>query len=168
MASLDVESLFTNIPLEKTIKNCVNDLFSNSFHSGKLSRKDLYELLTLATSESSFIFDNKLYKQTDGVATSLKLANTFLCHYEKICLNECPFQFKPAVYKHYVDDTFVLFKSKENFKLFVNYMNSKHSNIKLTFETEDSNNFPFLDVKITRQRKRFVASIFLKATLIGL
>ena len=68
MASLDVESLFTNIPLEETIKNCVNDLFSNNFYSGKLSRKDLYELLKLATTESSFIFDNKLYKQIDGVA----------------------------------------------------------------------------------------------------
>ena len=56
------------IPLEETIKNCVNDLFSNKFYSGKLSRKDLYELLKLETTESSFIFDNKLYKQIDGVA----------------------------------------------------------------------------------------------------
>ena len=51
------------------------------------------------------------------------------------------FQFKPVVYKRYVDDIFVLFKSKEHLKLFVNYMNSKHRNIKFTFETEDSNNF---------------------------
>ena len=41
MASLDVESLFTNIPIEETIKNCVNGLFSNNFYRGKLSRKDL-------------------------------------------------------------------------------------------------------------------------------
>ena len=27
MASLDVENLFTNIPLEETIENCINDLF---------------------------------------------------------------------------------------------------------------------------------------------
>ena len=53
MASVDVESLFTNISLEETIKNCVNDLFSNNFYSGKLSRKDLYDLLELATTESS-------------------------------------------------------------------------------------------------------------------
>ena len=46
-------------------------------------------------------------------------------------------------------------------------MNSKHSNIKFTFETEDSNNFSFLDVKITLQRKRFVTSIFHKATFSG-
>ena len=40
-------------------------------------------------------------------------------------------------------------------------MNSKHKNIKFTFETEDSNNFSFLDVK------RFVTSIFRKATFSG-
>ena len=61
MASLDVESLFTNIPLEETIKNCVNDLFSNNFYSGKLSRKDLHDLLKLATIESSFIFKKILF-----------------------------------------------------------------------------------------------------------
>ena len=27
MASLDVENLFTNIPLEETIKDCVSDFF---------------------------------------------------------------------------------------------------------------------------------------------
>ena len=46
-------------------------------------------------------------------------------------------------------------------------MNSKHRYIKFTYETEDSNNFSFLDVKITRQNKRFVTSIFRKATFNG-
>ena len=171
MASLDVESLFFNIPLEETIKNCVNDLFSNNIYSGKLSRKDLYDLLKLATTESSFIFDNKFYKQIDGVAMGsplgLTLVNGFLYHYEKIWLNKCSSQFKPVVFRRYVNDIFVLFKSKEHLKLFVNYMNSKHKNIKLTFETEDSNNFSFLDVKITSKNKRFVTSIFRKATFSG-
>ena len=52
MASLDIESSFTNIPLEETNKNCVNYLFSNNFPSGKLCRKGLYELLKLATTKS--------------------------------------------------------------------------------------------------------------------
>ena len=71
------------------------------------------------------------------------------------------------VYKRCVDDIFVLFNSKEHLKLFVNYMNSKHRNVKFTLETEDSNNFSFLDVKTTRQNKRFVTSIFRKATFSG-
>ena len=157
---------FTNITLEETIKNCVNDLFSNNLYRGKLSRKDLCEMLKLAITESSFIFDSKLYKQIDGVAmgspSGPTLANAFLCNYEQIWLNECPTQFK-----RYVDDIFVLFKSKEYLKLFVNYMNSKHRNIKFTVETEDSNNCSFLDVKITRQKKRFVTSTLRKDTFSG-
>ena len=148
--------------MEETIKNCVNHLFCNNFHSGKLSRNDL---LKPATIESSFIFDNKLYKQIDGVAMGSPLgptlANAFLCHYERNWLNE----FKPVVN---IDDIFVLFKSKEHLKLFVNYINSKHKNIKFTFETEDSDNFSFLDVKITRKKKRFVTFIFCKATFSGI
>ena len=83
-------------------------------------------MLKLPKTESSLIFDNKLYKQIDGVAVGSSLGptltNAFLCHYEKIWLNECPSQFKPVVYRRYVDDIFVLFKSKEHLKLFVNYM----------------------------------------------
>ena len=76
-----------------------------------------------------------------------------ICHYEKIWLNECPSQFKPVVYRRSVDNIFVLFKSKEHLKPFVNYINSKHRNIKFTFETEDSNNFSFLHVKITKKKQ---------------
>ena len=87
MASLGVESLFTNIPLEEIIKNCLNNLFSNNFCCGKWSRKDLHHLFKLATTESSFIFDNKLYKQIDRVAIGAPLgptlANALLCHFEK-------------------------------------------------------------------------------------
>ena len=171
IASLDVVSLFRNIPLEETIKICIKDLFCNNFYSGKLSRKDLYELLKLATTKLSFVFDNKLYKQIDGVAMGSPLgptlANVFLCHYEKIWLNKYPFQFKLVVYRRYVDNIFVLSKSKEYLKLFFNYINLKHKNIKFTFETEDSNNFSFLDVQITGKNKWFVTSTFRKATFSG-
>ena len=61
---------------------------------GQLSRKGLYNLLKLATTESPFIFDNKLYEQIDRVAMisplGPTLANNLLCHYEKIWHNNCP------------------------------------------------------------------------------
>ena len=106
MASLDPESLFTNIPVDGTIKNAVDGLFSSNMYRGKLSKSELYYLLKLATSESSFIFDNILYKQIDGVTMGSPLgptlANTFLCHYEKLWLDSCPPEFKPVVYRRYV------------------------------------------------------------------
>ena len=49
-------------------------------------------IVKLATTESFFIFDNELYKHTDGVAMGSRahlgstLASTFLRHYEKMGL----------------------------------------------------------------------------------
>ena len=56
MASLVVESLFTNIPIIETITNAVDDLFSNNVYQVKLTKSKLYDLLKLVKSESSFIF----------------------------------------------------------------------------------------------------------------
>ena len=109
-------------------------------YQGKLSKSELYYLLKLATSESSFIFDNILYKQIDGIAMGLplgpSLANAFLCHYEKLWLDSCPPEFKPIVYRRYVDDIFVLFKSKDYLLLLAEYMNTRHKNLKFTFDFE--------------------------------
>ena len=44
MASLDVESLFTNIPLNKTINNCVNDLHNKNLYNGKLNKRNFFKL----------------------------------------------------------------------------------------------------------------------------
>ena len=171
MASLDVESLFTNIPLKETINNCVNDLHNKNLYNGKLNKSDLFKLMETATSESSFIFDFLLYKQIDGVAMGSPLgptlANAFLCHYEKEWLDNCPSHFKPIVYRRYVDDIFVLFSSKEHLQPFVDYMNKQHRCIKFTSETEKNNTFSFLDINITRQNNQLKTSVYRKPTFSG-
>ena len=89
MASLDVESLFTNIPLEETIENSVNYLFFEKSKSDNLTKLDVYGILSAVEKESLFIFDSSLYRQIDGVAMRSPLcptlANTFLCYYEEEC-----------------------------------------------------------------------------------
>ena len=116
MVSLDVESLFTNIPLNESINDCISDLHNKNLYNGKLSKRDVYKLLV--TSESSFIFDSLLYEQVDGKAMGSPFgstfANSFLCHYEKEWSDNCPIQFKPLIYIRYVDDIFILFSSKEH------------------------------------------------------
>ena len=68
MASSDVESLFTNIPLKETINNCISDIHNKNLCNGKLNKSDLFKVLETATSESSFVLDFLLHKQIDGVA----------------------------------------------------------------------------------------------------
>ena len=108
---------------------------------------------------SSFIFDNTLYKQIDGVAMGspleATLADAFLCHYEKLWLDSCPPEFKPVVYRRYVGVIFVLFKSKDHLLLFTKYMNTRHKNLKFTFVFEQNNSFSFLDVKIIVQNRSY-------------
>ena len=115
MASLDVESLFTYIPLEETLNIPCDSLFGSEVKINNFSRNDFEKLLRMALQNNFFNFDGKIYKQTDGVAMDSplgpSLANAFLCFHEQIWLNECPEGFKPVYYRRYVDDIFVLFRS---------------------------------------------------------
>ena len=47
MASFDVESLFTNIPINKVIYICIDDLFFDSNMIHNLDRNDMRELVFL-------------------------------------------------------------------------------------------------------------------------
>ena len=68
MGSLDVDSLFTNIPLDETIDICINQLFENTDTAEGFKKSELKHLLCLPTKESYFIFNGLLYKQVDGAA----------------------------------------------------------------------------------------------------
>ena len=99
------------------------------------------------------------------------LANVFLCHWE---VEKCSEKFKPTYYKRYMDDTFLLFSSKDHIKKFFRYINSRHKNMSFTYEEENDNKLPFLDVLVRRdinvssQLKQFTTNIYRKPTFSGL
>ena len=123
MVSFDVCSLFTNVPLSETIDIILNKLFASddSFYQ-EFDKGSFKKLLELAVLDTHFVFNGKLYKQVEGMAMGSPLgptfANIFMCHLEELFLNQCPVEFKPTFYRRYVDDTFVLFKSKSQAELF--------------------------------------------------
>ena len=75
MAVLEVDSLFTNIPLDKTINIIIEKLFSENETVHNFNKDQFKCLLTLATKESHF-FDGELYQQVDGVARGSPLGPT--------------------------------------------------------------------------------------------
>ena len=77
-----------------------------------ISKSEFENLLSLATQESYFMFNDVLYNQKDNVAMGSPLGptmvNVFLSFYEMKWLEQCRNEFKPVFYRRYVDDIFVL------------------------------------------------------------
>lgn len=73
MSSIDTEFLFTNIPFTEAAQICVEDDKLNLIPYD-LATLEFVSLLNIATKESVFIFNNRLYKQLDGVAMGSHLA----------------------------------------------------------------------------------------------
>ena len=104
MASLDVEILFNSIPLNEVIDICIDDLFCDTNTIHNLDCNDMRELLTLAEYELFFIFDQVMYRESDGVAMGSPLGailtNAFLHHFEKNGSQNAPLMFYQKSFKH--------------------------------------------------------------------
>lgn len=140
MASIDVENLFTNIPVDETIEIILEQLFEENDTVMDLDKDRFKQLLELAVKDVHFIFDGQVYEQVDGVAMGSPLgpvmANIFLSYHESRWLQNCPVEFKPILYKRYVDDSFLLFENPAAIGKFVDYLNVQHPNMRFTSELE--------------------------------
>ena len=74
MVSFDVESLFTNIPLEETIDILCKIIFdtAKTFHG--FTENQFRKLLKKATKESHFQFIDMVFDQIDGMAKRNQLS----------------------------------------------------------------------------------------------
>ena len=173
MASFDVRSLFTEIPVKETCDLIVQKIFTNddTKYFG-YDKNSFRTLLDLCCTDNLFLFDQKLYLQKEGApmggCVSPTLANFFMGHCENIWLDKCPQEFKPMYYKRYVDDCFLLFRNHNHVSLFLDYVNSQHPNISFTCEVENNNQLPFLDTIVDKFENSFETGLYRKPTHTGL
>ena len=119
----------------------------------RLSRTQLKKLFLFATSQTHFVYNDQYYDQIDGVAMGSPLgpvlANLFMGVHEAEWLRCYPEE-GPLFYRRYVDDILCVFNSAGQAQKFLDYLNTKHPNIKFTSEGEKDGVMAFLDVFISR------------------
>ena len=168
MCSFHVSSLFTNVPLDETIKVCSEALYDDSDLQPVIPKDVFVELMKSAISSVGFSFNNTMYKRTDGVSMGSPLgpalANIFVGCYEEKLFSQTQ---KPPTCFRYVDDTFAIFDHEAEANKFLTKLNCLHPSLKFTFQKEKGKCLPFLDVYVERTDIGFETSIYRKPTFTG-
>ena len=151
MFSLDVESLFTNVPLKETV-NYICDYIENSDRSIGLPVVQLKKLILMCTENVQFRFNNEIYRQKDGVAMGSPLgpllADVFISKLETKVLH--PLIEKFSLYCRYMDDIFVIASVNISPDEVLNQFNAAHTSVNLTSELETDGKLNFLDVNVVK------------------
>ena len=95
------------------------------------------------------------------------LANIFKSFLETKLMANCPSEVKPILYRRYVDDTYCLFEKVEHVEKFRAYLNGQRPNIRFTYEIDEENSPPFLDVLVTWDGSAFITDLFRKKKFTG-
>ena len=115
--TLDVVSLFTNIPLCKTVNISLKRVYSEKLINTSLSKCSLKKL-TLDTCQKMVLsFNNKLYEQVDGVSMGGSLgpvlANIIMTECEKVIVDKLMKEKVVMFYTRYVGDTLLIIKKRD-------------------------------------------------------
>ena len=165
MVSFDVKSLFTNVPLDRTISIILKRIYDDNERRISISRNKMKELLLLCTKKDHYTFNGKIYMQVDGVAMGSPLGpvlvDIFMIELEKAILPELTECIK--YWKRYVDDT-LSFVKLGTISYIITKLNSFDNNIQFTFKEEDKGTLPFLDVLIRRKSNSILTTVFRKHT----
>ncbi len=166
LASLDVESLYTKVPVDQTLQVVRRRLMKMwSSEDGKeelaeitsLKPDAFMELLNFVMQDFYFCYAKKLYWQKSGLPMGNRLspvlANIYMEEMEIAVLERFPVQ--PKMYTRFVDDIFLIYDCTEfHLTKFLDLFNAQHPDIRLTLERENEHKqLAFLDLLIERVNK---------------
>ena len=123
LISFDVANLFTNIRLSEAIDIAINLIFENS-PDIKFTKREVRKIFRIATSQTHFTFNGRIFDQIDGVTMGSPLApilaNLFMGFHEQNWIEKAT-NVKPMFYKRYLDDIFAVFESESDADAFFIY-----------------------------------------------
>ena len=86
--SFDAQSLFTNVPVKKTMNIILDRVYNRKLIKTNLKKRTMKKLLLDSCTKTVFSFDNVLYEQCDGASMGSSLgsvlANIILTEFENV------------------------------------------------------------------------------------
>ncbi|XP_067205235.1 uncharacterized protein [Linepithema humile] len=166
LVSLDVVSLFTNVPSELAIAGIVNrwPIISNNT---LFSMEEFISAIRFVLSSTFFTFNNKIYKQTFGspMGSPLSpiLADIVMTDLELRAMENL--EFSLPIYVRYVDDILTMVP-RRHIEDVLRSFNSVHDRLRFTAEI-GGDNINFLDITLYRGNNQFMFNWYRKPTFSG-
>ena len=166
LATIDVSSLYTNIPNNEGCDAVYQALLRTRGLGVNPSNLSLTELLAQVLTLNNFKFNDRHYLQIGGTAMGTRLApsyaNIFMSDFEDKYVDT--YQLQPLLWLRYIDDIFCVWQHGESeLDNFTEHLNNAHRSIKFT--TEKSNtSVNFLDTTVTIRDKELTSSLYVKPT----
>ena len=166
LVTLDVSSLYTNIPNDIGIEACQEQL--NLYRTGATNPRNdsIIELLTMVLTKNNFDFNNQHYLQVGGTAMGTRLApsyaNIFMDHFERNYVYT--YETQPLLWKRYIDDIFILWThDAQALQTFIDHLDNCLPSIKFEAHISDST-INFLDVKVKLEDNKIATTLYTKET----
>ena len=167
LVSLDVTSLFTNVPKDLVFK-AIENRWSDIARITKFNLPQFLHAIDVILDSTSFSFNGVFYDQIFGTPmgspVSPILADLVLDDLEVDCLKKLSFEV--SVFHRYVDDIFTILPTDKVDEV-VSVFNNYHPRLKFTYETEIDGVINFLDTKVIRDGDRLITDWHRKPTFSG-
>jgi hypothetical protein len=164
--SLDVSSLYTNIPIDKGLETVRR--FFNQYPDKTRPNEYILELLKISLYKNEFLFNGQWFKQTKGVAMGKSyapnFANLYMSEWEGHILTKLPGP-KPKLWLRYLDDIFGIWESSlADLQMFVELINEFDKNIQVTYNCSFSD-LQYLDLVVFKNAELQISTmVYLKPT----
>ncbi|KAL9987968.1 hypothetical protein ACROYT_G002355 [Oculina patagonica] len=154
MVSFDVESLFTNVPIDGAVQAALRKLENDPSLADRttLTPAQIADLLNFVLRSTYFQYNGSIYEQQEGAAmgspVSAVVANLYMESFEEQAITSS--SYKPKIWKRYVDDTFTIL-DRGRVDSFLQHLNNQQPSIRFTMETENDCKIAFLDTTVSRE-----------------
>ena len=159
LCTIDVTSLYTNIPNDEGITACANILAKFRTDGTPPSNTNITRLLEHVLYMNNFDFNNKHYLQVGGTAMGTRaapsFANIFMADFEDKWVYT--YHTQPTVWLRYIDDIFMVWNNdRDSLDQFLLHLNECHHSIKFTSEVSREHiNFLDTTVRLNADRKLY-------------